>query len=47
MTPKFSAEYEFGSTTKTTLPGDEFGYIGKGLGPNTGPWGVISVLGQK
>ena len=47
VTHMILAGYEFGTITKTTPQGDEFGHISWDFGANTGPWGVISVSGLK
>ena len=47
VTHMILAGYEFGTMTKTTPKGDEFGHISWGFGPNTGLWGVILVLWPK
>ena len=45
VTHMILAGYEFGTMTKTTPKGDEFGHISWGFGPNTGLWGAILDLG--
>ena len=47
VTHMILAEFEFGTMTKTTPMGDEFGHISLGFGPNTGLWGAILDIGPK